>query len=139
MIEGFEARRRREAPMMKSPGGTLGIRKAAVIGVVVLASCALEWCLFVFAACGARSGVDGNYVFSDAVILFVFLNAMIFLPVLGIVEMAGKYWTHRRMRQQGRESVSGWCDLERTSTTHTVRAGGAEILDHPMRDRFLDG
>ncbi len=139
MIEGFEARRRREAPMMESPGGTLGIRKAAVVGVVVLASCALERCLFCFAACGARSGADVNYVFSDAVMLFVFLNATIFLPVLGIVQMARSYWAHRQLRQQGRESVSGWCDLERTETTTAVRSGAPKISDHPMRDRDLDG
>ena len=124
---------------MKQPGGTLGARRAAIVGVVVLAACAVEWFLFCFAASGARSGADGNYVFSDAVILFVFLNAMIFAPVLGIVQMARNYWTHRQLRQQGRESVSGWCDLEQTATMPAVRSVASATPEHPMRDRFLDG
>jgi hypothetical protein len=125
--------------MMKSPGVPLFTRKAAIFGSVVVASSAVEWFLFCFASSAARSGADGNYIFSDVVILFVFLNAMIFAPVVGIVQMARNYWTHRQMRQQGRESVTGWCDLERTDTTTSARSGAPKIPDHPMRDRLLDG
>ncbi len=61
------------------------------------------------------------------------------LCLCGIAQMARDYLARRRMGRQGREVVSGWCDLEGTATPPAIQSGGSKILDHPMRDRFLDG
>ena len=124
---------------MKSSGVPPITWKTAIVGSVVVAFCEVECFLYSFALSMVRSDTDGNYVLSEGLIIWIFLNFMVFAPVLGIIQMAGNYWTHRRMRQQGRESVSGWCDLEGTATPPAIRSGGLVILDHPMRDRYLDG
>jgi hypothetical protein len=124
---------------MRSPGLPPISRKTAIVGSVVVASCAVECFLYSFALSVVRSDSDGNSVVSEGLIIWIFLNVMIFAPVLGIIQMAGNYWTHRQMRQQGRESVSGWCDLERTEMPAAVQSGAPKTPDHPMRDRELDG